>query len=580
MKVNDGTVWVNGIVRDKEQLRRALEIVSATPGVVKVINTLKAADSMKQPCEASDSQAVADDGCLLAQSFGSTPQSVLGTPSTPLPQSAATAWNATAQMATAIQPSARAEYAEAALGRKGVEAALQSAAQLDFGGRQAVTVQELLDQLHQRHHLSIRFDWPTLTQAVSAKSPSAPARPAVCFIIGQGTGAGDRVAQVPASGNKTVLDVLNQIGVSPSESKKRIWIARPSQDHCDQILPVHWDDLAKGAATTTNYQIMPGDRIYINDDTSTDSDVTIGRLPSPLLQQLSAAAGQSSCGIECTTTVVKASASASKPDAAPEQATDAPRAFFKRFLRQEVDIRNVDLNRVSVATLLRHALEALPSGDPDDRGSGSPIVQTEASLFDYLVEDDGLLITTRMKVLTAKETHVYSLKNLKDITPDQLSAVIRQSVRPWSWRSRIDDLGNQLKTGGPRIPEKALASAIKSGIQLATAEIPIPGLSLGAAGPSPPPADKKDKADGHCTCPPSGGQKTEETADAQELALLGDALANGLVVLAHTSLTALEIAHYADPPTGSIQILPGRLIITQSQPAHREIAELLKQLQE
>ena len=64
------------------------------------------------------------------------------------------------------------------------------------------------------------------------------------------------------------------------------------------------------------------------------------------------------------------------------------------------------------------------------------------------------------------------------------------------------------------------------------------------------------------------------------MALLGDALANGVVVLAQTSLTALEIAHYADPPTGSVQILPGRLIITQSQPAHREIAELLKQLQE
>jgi hypothetical protein len=40
------------------------------------------------------------------------------------------------------------------------------------------------------------------------------------------------------------------------------------------------------------------------------------------------------------------------------------------------------------------------------------------------------------------------------------------------------------------------------------------------------------------------------------------------------------MVHYAEPPTGSIQILGDKLIITQSQAAHREIAELLKQLAE
>jgi hypothetical protein len=64
------------------------------------------------------------------------------------------------------------------------------------------------------------------------------------------------------------------------------------------------------------------------------------------------------------------------------------------------------------------------------------------------------------------------------------------------------------------------------------------------------------------------------------MAVLGDALVNGLVTFVHTTLTTLEIMHYADPPTGSIQTLPGKLIITQSQAAHREIAELLKQLAE
>ncbi len=62
--------------------------------------------------------------------------------------------------------------------------------------------------------------------------------------------------------------------------------------------------------------------------------------------------------------------------------------------------------------------------------------------------------------------------------------------------------------------------------------------------------------------------------------MLGGAVVNGLVTFTHATLNALEIMHYGDPPTGSIQTLPGKLVITQSQAAHREIAELLRQLEE
>jgi hypothetical protein len=56
------------------------------------------------------------------------------------------------------------------------------------------------------------------------------------------------------------------------------------------------------------------------------------------------------------------------------------------------------------------------------------------------------------------------------------------------------------------------------------------------------------------------------------------ALVNGLVTMAQASLSAMEMIHFSDPPTGTIQTLPGKLIITQSQIAHREIADLLNQL--
>jgi hypothetical protein len=249
-------------------------------------------------------------------------------------------------------------------------------------------------------------------------------------------------------------------------------------------------------------------------------------------------------------------------DGASNEEGKTPRDLVQKLLETKVAFDTVDFKTVSVATVLRHTLNMLPSGDLFDEQDGLPIALTNANLFDYVVEDDCLLITTRMKALTYKETRVYSVKDLKDFKPEQLAAVIRQSIRPWSWRSRIDELGEQLKAGGAQIPPQALGSIVKSGIQLASAET---GITVSDA------EDAKDKSD---------AKKEAEPSDAAQMAMVGNAVANGAVTLAHTALTALEIIHYADPPTGSIQTLPSKLIITQSQAAHREIAELLKQLSE
>ncbi len=254
--------------------------------------------------------------------------------------------------------------------------------------------------------------------------------------------------------------------------------------------------------------------------------------------------------------------SAEATDAPAAQAVETPHSFLPEALNTEINIATIDLAQVSIATALRHALEALPTGDFGDEASGLPIALSNAAMFDYVLEDDGLLITSRLKALTYKETRVYSVKHLKDLKPEQLAAVIRQSIRPWSWRSRIDDLGEQLRVGGPRIPSKALAAIFKSSVQLASAET---GIDVNV---SDTPADK------------SAAKPDAETLDSKEMAVLGDALVNGLVTFVHTTLTTIEIMHYADPPTGSIQALPGKLVITQSQAAHREIAELLKQLAE
>jgi polysaccharide export outer membrane protein len=90
----------------------------------------------------------------------------------------------------------------------------------------------------------------------------------VYYIITEGAGMGDNVVRVPVTGNETVLDAISQVRGLSQLSSKNIWIARPAPAGfgCEQVLPVAWDAITKGASTATNYQILPGDRIFIAND--------------------------------------------------------------------------------------------------------------------------------------------------------------------------------------------------------------------------------------------------------------------------------------------------------------------------
>jgi len=90
----------------------------------------------------------------------------------------------------------------------------------------------------------------------------------VYYIITDGAGQGDRVIRVPVTGNETVLDAIAQVGGLTQLSSKEIWIARPAPGNSgfDQILPVNWSDITRGGLTATNYQILPGDRIFVAGD--------------------------------------------------------------------------------------------------------------------------------------------------------------------------------------------------------------------------------------------------------------------------------------------------------------------------
>ena len=92
----------------------------------------------------------------------------------------------------------------------------------------------------------------------------------VYYVIITGGGKlGDHVIRRPITGNETVLDAISQIGPTSRLSGEKIWVSRPSESDEGkvqaQILPVDWEAITRRGSPNTNYQIMPGDRIFVAD---------------------------------------------------------------------------------------------------------------------------------------------------------------------------------------------------------------------------------------------------------------------------------------------------------------------------
>ena len=106
----------------------------------------------------------------------------------------------------------------------------------------------------------------------------------VYYVITDGGGAGEQVYRIPSTGNETVLDAMARINGLPSvASKASIWIARPSpqQYSPDQILKVDWNAIAQGAQTGTNYQVLPGDRLYVKASPWIILDTKLAKVTAP-----------------------------------------------------------------------------------------------------------------------------------------------------------------------------------------------------------------------------------------------------------------------------------------------------------
>lgn len=103
------------------------------------------------------------------------------------------------------------------------------------------------------------------------------------YVITEGGGFGDQITDQPITGNETVLDALSRIGGISQISSTKIFIARPAPNGvgCEQILPVDYVGITRGAQTATNYQLMDGDRLFITVDPLTRFDSLVGSITSP-----------------------------------------------------------------------------------------------------------------------------------------------------------------------------------------------------------------------------------------------------------------------------------------------------------
>jgi protein involved in polysaccharide export with SLBB domain len=117
-----------------------------------------------------------------------------------------------------------------------------------------------MSSLHARHEPPVRIEVSLNVEAYCSK---------VYYVVVERAGQGQQSFRRPYRGNETVLDALSELDcVPPLSAQRQVWIARPAPPElgCDQILPVDWDAITRSGQTATNYQVFPGDRIYIQED--------------------------------------------------------------------------------------------------------------------------------------------------------------------------------------------------------------------------------------------------------------------------------------------------------------------------
>src|SRR5262249_4038718 len=87
-----------------------------------------------------------------------------------------------------------------------------------------------------------------------------------------------------STANEPVLDPLNSAGgLLPTAAPQNIRLVRPAPPGacCEQKLPVNLAAIVSGGDPTTNYQLMPGDRLVVYRDPIVRFTIFLDRLAAP-----------------------------------------------------------------------------------------------------------------------------------------------------------------------------------------------------------------------------------------------------------------------------------------------------------
>lgn len=127
-------------------------------------------------------------------------------------------------------------------------------------------------------HLSTHLESPRVAVSVFGYNSK------YYYVIAEGAGLGDQVNKFPFTGNETVIDAISNVEGLSAVSSTRMWVARPAVN-CggqDQILPVDWQAVSKRGDVRSNYQLLPGDRLFVAEDNLVAYDNHLAKKLAPV----------------------------------------------------------------------------------------------------------------------------------------------------------------------------------------------------------------------------------------------------------------------------------------------------------
>ena len=138
------------------------------------------------------------------------------------------------------------------------------------------TITQIRTELNQL--LSQYFDSPDASVEVRQYNSK------VFYVITEGGGLGDNIRRVPITGNDTVMDALSAVNGLSQVSSTSVWVARPAPGSagCQQIMPVDYAAITQGGSTATNYQLMPGDRVFVATDGMIAANTWLSKVTAPI----------------------------------------------------------------------------------------------------------------------------------------------------------------------------------------------------------------------------------------------------------------------------------------------------------